>query len=147
VTWQQLLKEGRVEVAQPSKPELDDWRSIVARCLHDANLPLFPDNRFSLTYNAARTLAVMAVAAAGYRVKSFGGGHVNTFRALKAALGSDIHALADYLDACREKRNELSYESANVITETEAAELISRTVELRSRVETWIAQNHPHLAG
>lgn len=132
-------------MAPAGKAELTDLRAIVARCLKDSSLLLFPDNKFSLIYNAARTLAVMAAAAAGYRIKHRGGGHYYTFLALKAAMGTDIDTLADYLDDCREKRNELSYEAANVVTETEVEELLTRTKELQSLVESWIAANHPHL--
>lgn len=124
---------------------MDDMRAIVAHCLKDSALPLFPDNKFALVYNAARTLAALAVHAAGYRVKHRGGGHYNTFLALRAALGPSVRALADYLDDCREKRNELSYEAANVVTETEANELVAKTRELQTLVEGWIARNHPHL--
>jgi len=139
------LREGRVEAVPASKAELADLRAIVARCLKDSSLPLFPDNKFALIYNAARTLAVIAAAAAGYRIKHRGGGHYNTFLALKAAMGRGIDATADYLDECREKRNELSYETANVVTETEVEELLTRTKELETLVEAWIARKHPHL--
>lgn len=111
MTWKQLLKEGRVEAVPASRPEIDDMRAIVAHCLTDAALPLFPDNKFGLVYNAARTLAAMAAHAAGYRVRPRGGGHYNTFVALRAAMGPSIYALADYLNDCRMKRNELSYGS------------------------------------
>lgn len=139
------MNEGRVEAAPAGKAELADLRAIVARCLKDSALPLDPDNKFSLVYNAARTLAVIAAAAAGYRIKHRGGGHYNTFVALKAAMGASIHTMADYLDDCREKRNELSYEAANVVTETEVEELLVKTKELQALVESWITVNHPHL--
>lgn len=145
MNWQQLLRENRVEAATAAKADIDELRAIVARCLTDASLPLFPDNKFALVYNAARTLAVMAAAAAGYRIRHRGGGHYNTFLALRAALGSGVDALADYLDECRVKRNELSYEAANVVTQTEADELLKKTKELDLLVEAWIAANHPHL--
>ena len=120
-------------------------RALVARCLKDSNLPLAPDNKFALVYNAARTPAVLAVRAAGYRIKQRGGGHYNTFLALKAALGPSVEPMADYLNLCRGKRNELSYEAANVVTDTEAVELVTKTRELQRLVETLIAQHYPHL--
>ncbi len=70
MTWQQLLSEGRVEAASASRAELDDLRAIVARCLKDSALPLDPDNKFAITYNAARTLALMAAAAADIKIRS-----------------------------------------------------------------------------
>lgn len=120
-------------------------RAIVARCLKDCSYPLYPDNKFGLAYTAARTLAAMAVYAAGYRVKHRLGGHYNTFLALKIALGPSIESLADYLDDCREKRNELSYEAAGVVTETEANELVQKTRDFQRLVEAWISKNHRHL--
>ncbi len=145
VNWQQLLNENRVERAPATKADIDELRTLVSRCLQDSALPLFPDNKFGLVYNAARTLAVMAAGAAGYRVKLRGGGHYNTFLALKAALGPGIEAMADYLDECREKRNELSYEAANVVTQSEVDDLIVKTRELETLVEDWIAKHAPHL--
>lgn len=96
-----------------------------------------------MAYNAARILATIVVRAAGYRVKPAGGAHKNTFLALEAALGSSIAKLAAYFDACREKRNELSYEQADVVTDTEADELLKEATQFRHIVETWIVTKHP----
>ena len=98
-----------------------------------------------MAYNAARTLATVAVRAAGYRVKQTGGAHYNTFLAVEAAIGSSAAALAAYLDNCRVKRNELSYDAANLVSESDGDELLNRARELRVLVEDWIAQNHPGL--
>ena len=56
-----------------------DWEyRIIAdsRNLQDAAPPgLSVDGKSSMAYNAARTLATVAVRAAGYRIKQTGGGH------------------------------------------------------------------------
>ncbi len=145
MNWRQLLNEGRVEALPANKPELDDLRRLVARCLQDAALPLSADNKFGIAYSAARALATIAVRASGYRVRPYGGGHYNTFLALKAALGSSIDPLAAYLNLCREKRNELTYEASNVVTDTEAEELVVKTAELQRIVDAWIATTHSQL--
>lgn len=139
------MKEGRVEAVPAGKADLVDLRSIVSHCLKDSALPLDPDNKFAIVYNAARTLAVIAAAASGYRIKQRCGGHYNTFLALKAAMGSSIVPMADYLDDCRSKRNELSYGAAHVVTDTEVEELLAKTKELESLVENWIATHQLHL--
>jgi len=64
---------------------------------------------------------------------------------LRAAIGSGIDPMADYLNVCREKRNELSYAAAHVVTESEATELVQKTQELEQLVESWIGKHHPHL--
>lgn len=120
-------------------------RAVVRRSLKDCALPLFADNKFALAYNAARALAAMAVLAAGYRIRANRGAHFNTFVALKAAMGPVVYALADYLDICRRKRNELSYEAADIVSDAEAEELVVKTRELEGLVEGWIAERFPHL--
>jgi len=99
-----------------------------------------------MAYNAARTLATVAIRAAGYRVKQFGGLHYNTFLALPAAIGTAHDTLAIYFDGCRQSRNDLSYGAASVVSESDAEELIEKAKELRGLVRDWIRRNHPALA-
>lgn len=85
MTWKELLANKNVTLEPPSKAELDSLRSIVARSLKDVAVPgLSADARFVLAYDAARTLSLMIVRAAGYRPRAVGG-HYNTFLALEAA--------------------------------------------------------------
>ena len=142
-----MLGERRVAEQRASKQELDDLRAIVERDLKDASLgKLSGDSRFNLAYNAARTVATMAIRAEGYRVRGAGGQHFNTFLALEAALGPGSAELSVYLDRCRMKRNQLNYDRALAVSETEVAELIERVAELRDGVEKHISQKHPELS-
>jgi uncharacterized protein (UPF0332 family) len=61
-------------------------------------------------------------------------------------VGAAVSGTANYLERCRRKRNELSYDMAGVVTETEATEILAQATELRKTIERWIAENHPHLA-
>src|SRR5580698_8049005 len=107
--WEQLLSDGRVTRADPSKQELDDLRSIVARSLKDVTAPgLSADARFIMAYDAARTLSLMIVRSSGYRPKA-AGGHYNTFLALEIADGQ-FAKLSAYFDGCRMKRNASEYD-------------------------------------
>ena len=146
MTWKELLSENRIEHHKTSRQELDGLRSVVKRNLADAAIPrLSADNRFGLAYEAALLLAKMAVACAGYRVKGQGA-HQATFTALKLALGPGIARTAGYLERCRRKRNELSYDSAGIVTDTEAAELLTEARSIQNAVEEWIARNHSQFA-
>ena len=87
----------------------------------------------------------MVVRAAGYRVRSHGGGHYNTFLALEAADPKLFTRHAAYFNACRDKRNELSYEMAGVVSEQEANELLEEVPEFESAVFQWIGDRHPGL--
>ena len=146
MTWNELLAGNRIETHRTSKQEVGDLRSAVERNLCDAAIAqLSADNRFGLAYEAALLLGKMAIACAGYRVKGQGS-YQTTFAALRIALGSSIGNTASYLDRCRRKRNELSYDSAGVVTATEADELLAKARSLQQTVENWIARNHPSLS-
>jgi len=141
-----LLAENRVEPHATSRQELDDLRSAVERNLRDAAIvQLSADNRFGLAYEAALLLAKMAAACAGYRVKGQGA-HQTTFAALKLAVGPGIAQTASYLERCRRKRNELSYDSAGVVTETEASEILTEARSMQKSIEQWIAATHAPFA-
>lgn len=120
-------------------------RSVVRRSLADAQLPgLSDDGRFGHAYDAARTLAVIVVRASGYRIKTEGGGHYNTFLALKVA-DPAFAPMAVYLDACRRKRNDFLYEQANVVSSSESEDILVKTTRLAIDVDTWMRKNHPEL--
>jgi hypothetical protein len=137
-----LLETHRVETHVTSKQEIDDLRSAVARNLRDAAIDaLSADNRFGLAYEAALLLSKMALACAGYRVKGQGA-HQTSFLALPLAFGGASKKTAAYFDRCRRKRNAISYDTANVVTDTEVKEILAKAKGFQQTVEAWIAKNH-----
>jgi len=143
MSWQQLLARRRVQPHTTHAQELQGLRIVVARDLKDAALPnLSVDRRFAIAYNAVLQLATMAIACTGYRVRGVGHHHT-TFEALELAMGPSITAHAVYFDTYRRKRNLVDYDVANIITETEAMELLEKAHEFDQLVETWIAQHYP----
>ena len=143
MTWQQLVANHRVQTHTTSRRELEGLRAIVERDLKDARVPgLSTDRQFATAYNAVLQLAKMAIACAGYRVAG-AGHHQTTFEAVELALGASVSTLASYFDTCRRKRNILDYDNAQVVTETEAKELVQEAEEFRKLVEQWIAQHYP----
>jgi len=83
----------------------------------------------------------MAIACAGYRVKGRGA-HGTTFSALKLVIGKPVAKTAGYLELCRRKRNDLTYEVSGIVTEQDAADVLSEAIALHQQVEAWIAQHH-----
>ncbi len=62
MTWKKLVANKNVVGEPPSKAELDNLRSIVARSMKDVDAPgLSADARFVMAYDAARTLSLMIV--------------------------------------------------------------------------------------
>ena len=145
MTWEKFLATNRIERHTTSKQELDDLRAAVKRNLHDSAIKdLSADNKFGLAYEAALLLAKIVLACSGYRAKGFGG-HQTTLTALKLAMGPSMAKTATYLDRCRRKRNDLSYDMAGIITDAEAAEVLRQASKLNKTVEDWIGKNHPML--
>ncbi len=148
MSWTEPPREGRVEIMAAEKRELDGLRSIVKEKIHDAaaaaEAGLSADTRFTLAYDAARTLALIIVRASGRRPKGVGA-HAGTFAALALA-DPAFTAMSDYFDSCREKRNTSEYDYAGGVTDTEADELLKTAKQFAKDAEAWVAANHPHLA-
>jgi len=143
MSWQDLLNNRTVQRHQSSVNEINDLRELVNRDLKDAEIAaLSADRRFATSYNAALQLSKMAIACEGYRISSGGAHHQKTFDAAKIALGRASEKSADYFELCRRKRNDIDYDSAEVVTEAEAEQLRERVKEFRALVETWIKTNH-----
>src|SRR3954451_9394604 len=124
MTWQQLQNANRVRTHRTSKQELDGLRTVIERDLHDAGIPgLSADRSFATAYNAALQTAKMAIACAGYRVAGQGH-HQVSFEAAELAVGASVSILTAYFELCRRKRNTLDYDVANVVSDTEADELL-----------------------
>jgi uncharacterized protein (UPF0332 family) len=116
--------------------------------LADASLKgLSADRRFATAYNAALQATKMAIACVGYRVTAAAGHHRISSETVKLAIGKAADPYSDYFDRCRRKRNVIDYDDANVATETEAQEIVTKGKEFAEMVEHWIAKNHPSLKG
>jgi SAV_6107-like HEPN len=145
MSWAKLLANNRVTALPTSKAELDNLRSIVARSLKDVTAPgLSADARFVMAYDAALTLSLVVVRAAGYRPRSVGA-HYNTFLALEAA-DPAFGKLSAYFDGCRIKRNSCEYDLAGSVTETDADGLLETVRQFAVDAEAWIKARYPHLA-
>ncbi|MGH9471095.1 MAG: hypothetical protein ACRD1N_12235 [Terriglobia bacterium] len=125
--------------------EVADLRKLIARDMADASVPgLSADRTFATAYNAVLQLSKMALACASYRVSSsLPGHHQTTLETAGFVIGRAARQLTDYFETCRRKRNMIDYDSADVITESQAAELVEKTAQYQEMVECWIAKNHP----
>lgn len=102
------------------------------------------DWKFGIAYNAALKLCTILLYASGYRAEK-ALAHYHTLAALPLILGEKHKDDANYLDACRIKRNTVEYDYAGAATEQEAKELIAFAKELWEQVIDWLRQNHPEL--
>jgi hypothetical protein len=144
MTLKQWADNGWLEPHVTSPKEIANLLAIVDRDLADAAGEISADWRFSIAYNAALKLCTILLYAQGYRAARMLQ-HYRTIQALPLILGPEQRANADYLDACRQKRNLVEYNYAGGVTESEAAELAAYVLELRGNVLEWLMQSHPHL--
>ena len=82
--------------------------------------------------------------ASGYRPER-NAAHQRTLSVLPLILGEFRKADADYLEACRVKRNTVEYDMAGVATARDAAELHDFAKQLRAEVIAWLREHHAEL--
>jgi hypothetical protein len=142
VSLQNWYKAGWLRPHQTSKSQITDLFGIVDRDLEDAVRGLSADWQFGIAYNAALKLCTILLYAEGWRPEK-NLAHYRTLQSLPLILGTTRRDDADYLDACRVKRNTAEYDAPGHVSSTEAAELVDFTKSLREEVIIWLSENHP----
>ena len=122
---------------QASAQETNDLLEAARRDLADARKDISAGWRFAIAYNAALRLCSAALQAAGYRATR-DQKHYRTIAALPLILGSEVRELADFLDQCRAKRHDVTYEALSAVSDREAADLVKAVAELEHEVRTWL---------
>ena len=98
-----------------------------------------------IQHRLQRQLCAIALLAEGWRPDKLNA-HYRTISAMPLILGPTWQKGADYLDACRSKRNGLEYDAAGRVSTAEAKELREFAVELRTTVVDWLNKKHPKLS-
>ena len=143
---QRLSDNPRLRPQPATAGEIADLFKVVERDLGDARVEaLSADRRFATAYNAALQLATIALRAEGFRTRGEAH-HRTTIEALSLILGSDVEGTADYLDACRSRRNTVDYDGIGVATEADVAELLREVERLKAAVTEWLGRAHADLA-
>ena len=138
-------KAGWLKAHTPTKPQVAAIFSVVDRDLEDSKQSLSPDGRFNIAYNAALQLCAILLLAEGWKADRLNAHH-RTISALPLILGRERQDDADYLDACRAKRNGLEYDAAGRVSAAEAKELREFATELRETVMGWLTERHPEFS-
>jgi len=139
------LEEHRVAQQPTDRTEIRSLLAMAAREMADAHAKdLSTDARFAHAYSVARSLALAVVRAHGYRIKNQGGGHYNTFQALRAT-DAEFAGKAQFFDQCREKRNTILYDSVDGVTATETEQLFVKVAAFEQAVIDWLRQHHSEL--
>lgn len=139
------LKEEKLKPHKTSKEEIAQLFKIVDRDLSDAGIHgLSSDRRFITAYNAALQLTTIVLRVSGFRTNPNKAGHHRiSIDALTEILGKEFQDIADYLNACRIKRNISDYTSSGEVSEAEATEIIKEAKGFKASVTKWIKNFHP----
>ncbi len=86
--------------------------------------------KFAIAYNAALRLCSIPLFLSGYRAVR-DQKHYRSIAVLPLIIGDGIKDLSDYLNRCRVKQGEITYESISVVSLQEAEELIKTVQELQ----------------
>ncbi|MDD3179250.1 MAG: hypothetical protein PHQ04_02745 [Opitutaceae bacterium] len=140
-----LAKASLLKPHEPTREQIGKIFGVVDRDIEDSRRNLSPDGQFNIAYNAALQLCAIALLAEGWRAEK-SKAHYLTITTLPQILGPDWHDGADYLDACRAKRNSLEYDAAGRVSAKDAKELREFAVELREAVVAWLGDKHPELS-
>jgi len=90
MSLEEWVEYGWLKTEPTSRDEIKNLLTIVDRDLKDANVTaVSQDRRFEAAYNAARTAAMIALRACGYRTSSQTGHHLKTIESLKFTIRAD----------------------------------------------------------
>jgi hypothetical protein len=135
------LVAARQLKAEPSSPaEIETLLKRAAGLLTDAgNSALGPASRFSLSYDAAFSLATAALRLAGYRADASRGHRVVVFHVLPHTLDAPTEFWTA-LSAVHDRRNAIEYSAALAPTDAEVRDLLSLARKLDVMVRARVAK-------
>ncbi len=145
MTLKQWTDNGWLKSHRTSAEEIGNLLAIAERDLKDViEGGISADWRFGIAYNAALKLCTILLYAEGYKAER-SLQHYRTIQALPFILGTERKIDANYLDACRSKRNIVEYDYIGGVTEKDADELIDFVKGFKDEVEMWLEREHPEL--
>lgn len=146
MTLEQWYRNGWLQQADASVPELEQLFNVVDRDLGDAQVVgLSADGKFQHAYNAALQLCMLALRASGYRVRKGEGQHKRGINSLRYTLGQDWSEMADHVERCSRLRGQSFYEQTGVVSQQDADDLLVAARQLRGDVVNWLKSSHPTL--
>ena len=138
--YEDLLKSGRLRKQKISKGEILRALERADRDLRTARKIMAEDWDwgFAVSYNAVLQAARAFMFFKGFRTVG-AEAHRTTFSFLLEAMGKDFEDMVLFFDLARNKRNQVIYDVAGLITESEARNLFSKATEfvklIRTRIE------------
>lgn len=144
MSLKQWHDNGWLRKHQTSSQEIGNLIKIVDRDIQVCNSELNPDWKLGIAYNAALKLCTILLYSSGYKAET-ALQHYRTIQAVPLILGTNKTSDIAFLDSCRKKKHLAEYEYVNVVSESEAEEILDFVIEFKTEVIEWLKTNHPHL--
>ena len=131
---------------EPTSPdEIRALLGIVDRSLADAKVEaMSTDLRFIASFNAALTVATIALRATGHRTATQAGHHLKTIESLELTLKPDPKIVQKFR-SFNNKRNKSVYDVAGAVSDQELKSMVSLAKELKDSTIAWLRETHPEL--
>jgi uncharacterized protein (UPF0332 family) len=125
--YDELLNSRRIRKEKVSPSEIEHALERAERDLQTARTLIERDRdwSFAVAYDAVLQASRAYMFAQGFRPSS-SESHKNTFAFMRLAMGKDYEELMTYFDRMRNKRHQAIYETAGLITETEARNILEK---------------------
>lgn len=126
MSYQGLLKEGKIKIHQASSEEIRDVLEVADRDLSFAKDSMTHnwDWAFTIAYNAALSASRAYMYKLGYRPSS-AESHKTVWRFMLLALPEQHHDRINFFNRMRVKRNRNLYDHVGLISQTEVAQIIA----------------------
>jgi uncharacterized protein (UPF0332 family) len=128
--FEKLLAERRVHPHRAAPEEIEHLLLLAERDIRNARVMMGQDWDwgFAMAYNAVLQASRAYIYSRGFRPASQEA-HKNTFAFMREALADEHGDLLGYFDRMRTKRNRAIYDTAGLITEQEARNLLRQAVD------------------
>lgn len=125
--YEHLLNSGRIRAQEVSKNEIARALKRADRDLRTSKIIMAEDWDwgFAVAYNAVLQAARAYMFSKGFRTIG-AEAHKNTFLFLQEDMGAEYQDMIAYFNRMRSKRNQVIYDVAGLISETEARNLLKQ---------------------
>ena len=131
---------------EPTSPrEIKDLLGIVERSLGDSKVEaVSTDLRFVAAFNAALTVATIALRASGHRTVTQAGHHVKTIESLEFTVKASSKIIQRF-KTLNNKRNKSVYDVSGAVSDQELEAMVKLANEVKGSTIVWLHRFHPEL--
>src|ERR1700686_4969729 len=145
MSLEKWVKYGWLRREPTSPDEIKDLLGIVDRSLADSKVKaVSTDLRFVAAFNAALTVATIALRGSGHRTVTQAGHHVKTIESLELTVKASSKVIQRF-KTFNNKRNKSVYDVAGGVSDQELGAMVKLAEELKNNTLAWLRNFHPEL--